>query len=79
MVPFNKNHFKQEFRNWVEQNPLASLESARDFCLQMAPEGYLRAHPWLLEQSLQWFEWLQQQRLCRNDPNELDEIQHISI
>lgn len=59
---FDKNLFKDAFRSWVEHNPKASSEDALEFCQKLIPTGEYSRHYWLVEQSLQWFKWLQESK-----------------
>lgn len=56
---FDKNAFKQKFRLWVEQNVDAPLPAARLFCECLIPDEERQRYAWLLEESLEWFRWLQ--------------------
>jgi len=67
MYPFNKNAFKEEFRLWIEENNSATLEEAKAFCIHNIPSGFLHANPWILAQSIQWFQWLKSQKTFEED------------
>ena len=69
MSPFNKNTFKEEFRTWIEDNNIATVEEAKEFCVSNIPSGFLQANPWILDQSLQWFQWLKSQKTFEEDYN----------
>lgn len=58
---FDKNFFKDAFRSWVLKNPDASEEEALAFCQAHIPANQYVSYYWLVEQSLQWFSWLQTQ------------------
>lgn len=55
---FDKNSFKVAFRQWVEGHPEATEEEAKRFCQNAIPASAYVSHYWLVEQSLQWFQWL---------------------
>ncbi|MEY4066051.1 MAG: hypothetical protein RIR26_2259 [Pseudomonadota bacterium] len=64
---FDKNHFKEAFRSWVQRNPLANEQEALNFCRSHIPASCIASHYWLIEQSLQWFKWIHQTR-AHDDP-----------
>ncbi|MBM3382845.1 MAG: hypothetical protein FJY29_10430 [Betaproteobacteria bacterium] len=64
---FDKNHFKEAFRSWVQRNPAASEQEALDFCQANIPASCIASHFWLIEQSVQWFKWVHQTRAI-DDP-----------
>lgn len=59
---FDKNHFKRAFRAWVDANPKASVDEAMECCRSLMPASVMCSQYWLIDQSLQWFKWLKQQR-----------------
>ncbi len=64
---FDKNHFKEAFRSWVQHNPMASEQEALSFCRENIPASCIVSHYWLIEQSIQWFKWVHQTRAI-DDP-----------
>ncbi|NBW81733.1 hypothetical protein EBR21_08260 [bacterium] len=64
---FDKNHFKEAFRSWVQHNPTASEQDALSFCRDNIPASCIVSHYWLIEQSVQWFKWVHQTRAL-DDP-----------
>lgn len=64
---FDKNTFKDAFRSWVQNNPTAKEEDALGFCQRSIPAAVYASNYWLVEQSLQWFSWLQKQRTFDDD------------
>ena len=64
---FDKNSFKDAFRSWVQNNPKALEEDALRFCQRSIPASVYASNYWLVEQSLQWFAWLQKQRTFDDD------------
>lgn len=64
---FDKNHFKEAFRSWVQRNPTATETDALSFCQSHIPAHCVASHYWLIEQSVQWFKWVHQTRAV-DDP-----------
>lgn len=60
MVMFNKNAFKEEFRLWSEQFPFASKKEIESFCYGLIPQEYKKSFAWLVEQSVAWYLWKQE-------------------
>lgn len=59
---FDKNDFKEKFRNWTELNPNASYEEAKLLCDLLIPIDAKEHFYWLEEQSLAWFLWKKENR-----------------
>jgi hypothetical protein len=59
---FDKNRFKESFRVWASNNPRAGHDQALEFCHSNIPPQHMLKQHWLVEQSLQWFEWMSAQR-----------------
>ncbi len=59
---FDKNLFKNAFRSWVQNNPGATEEEAKEFCSANIPATAIASHYWLVEQSLEWFGWLKKRK-----------------
>lgn len=63
---FDKNEFKQQFRQFVETHTHASEKDAQDFCYSLIPAEAIVKNQWLIEQSIQWFRWIKNQRKVKN-------------
>jgi hypothetical protein len=61
-MTFDKNTFKEAFRSWVQAHPRATDEEALAFCQSRIPVNQILTYHWLMEQSLQWFQWLRNRR-----------------
>lgn len=74
---FDKNFFKDAFRSWVMKNPIASEEDALAFCQANIPAKDYVSFYWLVEQSLQWMQWLQTQTPAVADYAEDDDYADV--
>ena len=61
-MSFDKNRFKEAFRVWVNAHPAASSAQVLEFCHCNIPPQHMLKNYWLVEQSLQWFQWLSEQK-----------------
>jgi hypothetical protein len=59
---FNKNQFKIQFSEWAADNPFATAVQAREFCTENIPAEQMETFAWLVNQSVQWFEWSKAQK-----------------
>lgn len=57
---FDKNVFKEEFRLWTEKFLLANSAEVESFCEQHIPAEFKIQYAWLIEQSISWFMWKQE-------------------
>jgi hypothetical protein len=73
---FNKNIFKDQFREWVENNSGASYEEAKKTCESLIPLELNEKYSWLLEHSLSWFLWRKENNNIKEDvqKNKLTDI-----
>jgi hypothetical protein len=71
---FNKNTFKEMFRQWVDQNQSATPEEAREFCQKLIPSSVYASHYWLVEESLSWFQWVQKSRRVPKEDDYHDQL-----
>jgi hypothetical protein len=69
-VSFDKNRFKEAFRTWVAANPSASDEQAIEFCHYNIPPQHMMKQNWLVEQSLQWFQWIRKSRALSSNSDD---------
>lgn len=70
---FDKNVFKENFRLWSNQFPLANQEEIEEFCNYHIPMELRIEYSWLIEQSMSWFFWKQEnlQREMLKESNEM--------
>lgn len=54
---FDKNVFKENFRNWLQRNPLANDSDVLEFCERAIPANVYLQNYWLVEQTVEWFRW----------------------
>lgn len=54
---FDKNDFKNKFKDWISTNPYASFHEAQTYIYKSIPEAFKLEYNWLIEQSLNWFLW----------------------
>jgi hypothetical protein len=59
---FDTNQFKRAVKEWVKVHPKASVNDLADFCEnQIPPQSYV-THGWLVEQTVEWFQYIQNSR-----------------
>ena len=52
---FDQNHFKKTVKNWMQENPAASVDDIIDFCEEIIPPSDYTANEWLISQTAQWY------------------------
>jgi hypothetical protein len=50
------NDFKRSVKEWVRDNPKASLADLADFCEDLIPAKQFQSHSWLVEQTVGWYQ-----------------------
>ena len=68
---FDKNSFKENFRIWSEENPMASAKEVENYCDCSLPAKNKAQYQWLMEESINWYMW-KQENLKTKIRNELD-------
>ena len=68
---FDKNSFKENFRIWSEENPMASANEVESYCESSLPNKSRDQYHWLIEESINWYMW-KQENLKTKIRNELD-------
>lgn len=53
---FDANKFKRAVKDWVRDNPNASLEDLSDYCEELIPPSQFGNYAWLLEQTTGWYQ-----------------------
>jgi hypothetical protein len=53
---FDTNTFKRSIKEWIRENPKASVEELTDFCEELIPSQQFVSHGWLVEQTVGWYE-----------------------
>jgi hypothetical protein len=75
---FDKNGFKEAFRVWAYQNRGATAVEAKEFCSARIPAAAFAQHYWLVEQSVEWFNWLKRrEEFTREELHDDDENERM--
>lgn len=64
---FDKNTFKEAFRAWALSHRESSLDEAREYCRETMPANVCLQNHWLVDQCVDWFQWLQSRPLASTD------------
>lgn len=70
---FDKNELKEAFRVWVLSHPDATESEARAFCVEQIPANVCLQYHWLVEQCVEWFQWLKARPVLEDDEQEDDD------
>jgi len=49
------NSFKKEIKQWIQLNPVATVDELRDECESLIPPQLVTSHSWLIEQTVAWY------------------------
>ena len=59
---FSVNIYKKKVKAWVTDNPSGSLSDLVDFCEELIPVQQFTTHQWLIDQTRQWYTFVQSQK-----------------
>ena len=65
---FNINTFKRNIKEWLKENPYATVEELSDFCEEQIPSSQFASYKWLIEQTQAWYE-----NILKTRTSDLDE------
>ncbi len=72
---FDKNDFKKSVKSWIEKNGESSSKQLETYCLSLIPSSDLRKNRWLIDQTLSWFQYIQDQRSATRASRQLEMMQ----
>lgn len=53
---FDTNKFKRSVKEWVRDNPGASVDELVDYCEELIPMQQFNNYSWLVEQTKGWYQ-----------------------
>ena len=72
---FDKNDFKKSVKNWIQKNGESSSRDLESYCLSLIPSTDLPKNRWLVDQTLSWFQYIQDQRSATRAARNLEMMQ----
>ncbi len=70
---FDRNTFKKNVKQWVRENPGATVQQLVDFCEEQIPPSDFSANAWMIDQTIHWYKNFLSSQEFNHEDYEMDD------